>query len=466
MAKLKDKVFRIAFGDILGRGFGVITTIYLARVLGAESFGLITVALSFLGYSIWFADLGLLNIGAREMAKAEENRAFRAGEIFLFKIVLGFVVLSFLQWIIPQLPIESLQKKIILSFSYALIPYAFLMEWYYNGKQFFGKVALSKIVNGLTYLVLVFFLVKSEADLESIPVLYTSALSASALILLLFSVRENPFKQKLRSFGIFKELFNSAFILGFGSFFSQVLQLLPPLAIGFFLSVKDAGIYGAAIRIIFIAMLLDKIFVNLLLPNLSSKWISNKALSTQNLNKVYRLLLVVGGICSLAIAVASPDIISLVYGNDYAESSGILAVLTILLFFTFQNSLFTFGLIAIGKDKEFLYSTIVSGSLTICIILLSANFGSLLTVAIVISISEILITLISFVWFSKFVNIKSIVPTFITLILGGALFYMSSIIQFPSYLEAIVALFIFIPMLFILKVCSIDDLKWIKEKLG
>lgn len=466
MAKLKDKVFRIAFGDILGRGFGVITTIYLARVLGAESFGLITVALSFLGYSIWFADLGLLNIGAREMAKKEENRVFRAGEIFLFKIVLGLVVLSFLQWIVPQLPIESLQKRIILGFSYALVPYSFLMEWYYNGKQFFGKVALSKIVNGFVYLALVIFLVKSEADLESIPVLYTSGLSASAFVLLLFSIKENPFSQGLRSFGIFKELFNSAFILGLGSFFSQVLQLLPPLAIGFFLSVRDAGIYGAAIRIIFIVMLLDKIFVNLLLPNLSSKWESNKALATQTLNKVYQILPFIGGVCSLSIAVASPDIISLVYGNEYAESSGVLAVLTILLFFTFQNSLFTFGLIAIGKDKEFLYSTVISGSLTILMILLSASFGSLITVAIVISASEILITLISFTWFSKFVDIKSISPTIITLFVGLALFYASTVLLLPAYLEAILALFIFVPMLFILKVCSVDDLKWLKEKLG
>lgn len=466
MAKLKDKVFRIAFGDILGRGLGFFTTIYLARVLGAESFGIITVALSFLGYSIWFADLGLLNIGAREMAKPEQERAFRASEIFLLKILLGLVVLLLIQLIIPQLDIETTQKKVILLFSYSLIPYAFLMEWYYNGKQFFGKVALSKIIHGLSYFVLIILLVHSEDNIQAVPVLYISAVSASALLLLSFSFKENPFKLRIRGIQSLKELLGTASVLGLGTFFSQVLQLLPPLAIGFLLSVKDAGLYGAAIRIIFIVMLLDKIFVNLLLPNLSSQWIANKELSIKHLNKVYRILLFIGGTCSLAIAIAAPDIIPLVYGESFIESSGVLSILTILLFFTFQNSLFSFGLIAIGKDREFLNSTILSGSLTILMVLLSANFGSLLTVAIIISISEALITLISFIWFSKFVQIKSILPTFITLGLGGALFYASSLTDFSTILEAIIVLFIFVPMLFILKVCSMDDIKWLKEKLG
>ena len=73
MANLRNKIFRIAFGDVIGRGLGVITSIYLARVLGAESYGIIVVAMSVLGYSIWGADLGLLNIGAREMAKIPEK---------------------------------------------------------------------------------------------------------------------------------------------------------------------------------------------------------------------------------------------------------------------------------------------------------------------------------------------------------------------------------------------------------
>ena len=171
MANLRNKIFRIAFGDVIGRGLGVITSIYLARVLGAESYGIIVVAMSVLGYSIWGADLGLLNIGAREMAKIPEKRVFRAREIFIVKLILGTIVVTVLSLVVPLLSLDEITKTIILGFSYSLIPYALLLEWYYNGRQHFGKVALSKIINNGFYLFAVFLFVHANSDLQLIPAL-------------------------------------------------------------------------------------------------------------------------------------------------------------------------------------------------------------------------------------------------------------------------------------------------------
>ena len=156
MSKFKEKAFLIAIGDFGGRGLAFITSIYLARTLGTEFYGSITVAVSILGYATWSSDLGIINIGVREIAKDPEHRKFRAKELFNLKVVLSSIVLIISTIVISYIPIAELQKHVILGYLYSLIPYALLLEWYYSGKQEFGKLSLSRIVNGAVYLGLVY----------------------------------------------------------------------------------------------------------------------------------------------------------------------------------------------------------------------------------------------------------------------------------------------------------------------
>lgn len=465
MSKLTDKIARIAFGDIVGRGIGFITTIYLARTLGAESYGLIIIALSFLGYATWAADLGLVHIGGREIAKDPEKRVFRAREIFYLKLILNFLVLGIVYITIPIMTLPEIQQDIILSFSFALIPHSLILEWYYNGKQYFGKVALSKIMNGIVYLLLALIFIKSPDNLLITPWLFIAGLSCSAIIYSLFSIKEKPFALTNRGYSVLKDLFQSALTVGTGTFFTQMLQLLPPIAIGFMLSSYDAGLYGAAIKIIFIAMILDRMFVHLLLPNLSAQWINNKSAAQHNIRIVGRVMLVLGGVLSLGIAISSPVIVDLIFGIDYQQSAPLLTILCILLFSTFLNSLFSFGLIAIGKDRQFFTSTLIGGTLSALLIIAATTTNNLEMVVIAVSVSEVIFMASAFYWFNKHTPLNIIPSFFISSVMLIALFYTSQLVELPIVLEAIIAVLIFIPMAMLFGILKIEHLTWIKQKL-
>ncbi|MEX2605697.1 MAG: oligosaccharide flippase family protein, partial [Gracilimonas sp.] len=177
MAKLKEKAFWIAAGDVAGRGLSFLTSIYLARTLGSEFFGLITIALSILGYATWFSDLGLISIGTRETAKKPAKRIYRVIEIFSMKIMLGIGVLILSTIILSMIDMGEIEKQVILGYLYSLIPYMALMEWFYAGKQQFWKIAASKVLNGLAYFILVIFMVQTVEDVTLVPVLYTAGVS-------------------------------------------------------------------------------------------------------------------------------------------------------------------------------------------------------------------------------------------------------------------------------------------------
>lgn len=465
MGKLTQKIARIAFGDIISKGISFITTIYLARSLGSEAFGIITIGLSLLGYAIWVSDLGLLNIGAREIAKEPLKRIYRAKEIFFLKVILGILVfgLSFLFFPVFELPKE--QNEIIQGFMYSLIPYALLMEWYYNGKQYFGKVAVSKVAHSSLYLILILTFVHTREDLSIVPLLYTTGISFSALVLGMYSLKEKPFELPTRGWSVIKDLFQSVLKLGSGSFFFNMLQLLPPLLIGFFLSASDAGIYGAAIRIIFIAMLIDRIFVQLLLPNLASQWISNISMAKSNIRVASRLLLMFGSVLALGIAISSPLVIQLIYGNEFALSAPVLSILTIFLFFTFQNSLFSMGLVAIGKDQEYLKSAFFAGIISGSLMVLASIKGNLYLVAVSVAVSELLFTGFALFWFRREVSLNIILRTIITVLIGSGLYYTSLSINFHPILEALFFCIVLVPSLLVFRVIDKSDLSWLIKKL-
>lgn len=465
MSKFKEKAFWIAFGDFGGRGLAFLTSIYLARTLGAEYFGLITVAVSILGYATWSTDLGLLNIGIREIAKKPKFRNFRAKEIFNLKIALAAIVLIMSTAILSVIPIGELQKQVILGYLYSLVPYALLLEWYYSGKQKFGKLALSRIVNGAVYLGLVYWLVSGESEVTLVPILYTIGVTSAVVVLGTFSITDKPFKTASRGFKVYLKLLKSSSILGLGDFFARIVQLLPPILIGIFLGLNEAGIYGAAFRIIIIAMLLDRIFVNLLLPNLASLWKTSKKNAIQRVNMVLRLLIVGGAILSILTAINSKQIILFLYGVDFSASIEILQILSIFIFLTFLNSLFSFGLIATNSDKKYFIATSLGGSISAIIIVLFTTFGDSHFVAASVVFAELILTSSSYFWFRKICPVYILKTLMIIVPITIILFVLFSRFEIHPFLASVITLIVLPVLSWYTKVIRIGEINWLKEKL-
>lgn len=465
MSRIREKAFWIAAGDFGGRGLAFLTTIYLARTLGAEFYGMITIAVSVLGYATWGADLGLLNIGVRETAKEPDERIFRAREIFNLKVILGTIVLLISAIVISYSSISAIQRQIILGYLYSLIPYALLLDWYFSGKQHFGKLAFSKILNGAVYLGLVYWLVESSENVTLVPVLYTLGITFSVVVLGTFALIDNPFTLPSRGLSTYKKLIKSSSIIGLGGFFAQVVQLLPPIMIGIFLSLKEAGIYGAAFRVIVIAMMLDRIFVNLLLPNLSSLWSSNKESAIQKVNMVLKLVIVGGSLLSILVAINAEQIIFLLFGSDFSSGTEILQVLSVFIFLTFLNSLFTFGLIATNNDKKYFKATCLGGIVSAIIISVFAINGTYESVSFSVVIAELILTGTSYFWFRKIIPVKLFRSLTILVVLSGALFFGFQYFEI-HYIIASVLSIILIPVLsWNTRVIKIGELNWLKEKL-
>lgn len=466
MDKLKQKAFWIASGDVIGRGFSFITSIYLARTLGSEFYGLITVAVSILGYATWCSDLGLINIGTRETAKSPEKRIFRVVEIFRAKIFLGVsvLILSILIFAFTDLPKES--KLVIIGYLFSLVPYMFLMEWFYSGKQEFGKITLSKGLNGLVYFLSVVLFVHSADDVTLVPLMYIMGVSTATLVLGTFAIRGNPFQLPSRGIQLYQDLLKTSSYLGIGQFFTQIVTLLPPILIGFILSFHDAGIYGAAFKIVIIAMMLDRVFVQLFLPNLSSIWSIDKHTATQTVSTVFRFTAAGGTLVALITALASDQIIGLLYGVEYAESANILKILSIMIAVTFVNSLFSFGLIATNNDREYFVATGFGGLISAIFIIVFTIYGNIIMTAITVSLAEIIIASFTYFRFKKVIPNEYLQPILACYLIGLILFLILSFSPLMPIVNAFIGTVLFVMIILKLNIVNKDHLNWAREKIS
>ena len=92
MSTLKNKTIKAFSWDILGRifiqGNSFIVSIFLARLLGPEQFGLIATAMAFISISSVFIDIGF----SAALIQSQENTQTTYSSIFFFNIFAGAVL--------------------------------------------------------------------------------------------------------------------------------------------------------------------------------------------------------------------------------------------------------------------------------------------------------------------------------------------------------------------------------------
>lgn len=464
MPRLKQNALWIITGDLLGRGMSFVASVYLARTLGAEYYGVIIFSISVLGYANWFADMGLFQIGTREKANPPQKRIYRIVEIFNLRIILGASVVLTSVLTLYFVNIDVTQKHVLLWFMCSLVPYMFLMEWFYAGKQDFGKITLSKTIQGSVYLILIVVWVQSEKNIQLVPLFYTAGVLFASVSLGYFAFRDKPFSLPSRGKQIYPELFKSSSLIGLGQLSAQVIQLLPPVLLGLFMSFELAGIYGVAFKVVLLAMMIDRVFVQLLIPNLSSYWVRSKSDTREKVSMIFRIVLCVGSVVALFTSLGSDQIILWIFGGEYHDSIILLKILSVFIGLTFLNSLFSFGLIATNHDTEFFKATLMGGSLSAILLIILTYVGNLKIVTLTVVISEMIILGFVYLQFKKVFPLNYIKPFLSVVSLSIVIYVIVQLLPLPAVFKGALASIILILTMIKFNLLSKNDIKWLKAR--
>lgn len=368
MKPLTKNLLSSSASDAGSRLLGFLVTAYLARVLGPPAFGIISIALSVLGYAVLFAGPGMNVMGTRHVASTRGAEAEFSSDVVSLRILLAAACAAAAGLVLLPVYWLSWQWLTIVIFAVAAIPMAGAPDWYLQGKGAMGWLAASRVGSYVIYFALVVLLVHGPLDSPWTAAAFTCANGAGALLAVVgFSrIAGTPLQPAWRP-GRWKELLRTSIPLGISSLLTQTVVNLPVLIVAAFLTNRETGLFGAVMKLVFFVLMVDRIFYLLFLPAVSRAHAEGASrLSLVTVLGLKAVMLVAFPIAVLGIRFASP-VVALVYGGSFADAGPVLACAMPYFLFTVVNTVMMSVLYASRREKEFLYLLLIGTAALICL---------------------------------------------------------------------------------------------------
>ena len=298
-------------------------------------------------------------------------------------IILGlvFIILISIR-IYLNLDIKDILSVLIILLSFITLPY-----WYYHGKQNFISFTCSHLIGKSIGLISVFIVIDKESTVqELILYFYFPCLLANFSYTFFHIIKHNikmP-KFKILNILIFMKIYKGAF---FSKLFVSSYTILLPLLVSFSYSNTTLGFYNIADRIRQITQSVITPFSEFLFSRNKDQIYKIKG------NYIFIIFLIILLLCSI-ISYFSNQIILIIAGEDYMNSSDLLKTLIFIPPFIFISNYF--GLIKLFKTNMKLFNKVIVCASIFCFslcLLISLNFDIEYFVFTVL-ICEVLVSLI------------------------------------------------------------------------
>lgn len=443
---------------------GLITNIYVARVLGPESFGLLIIGISVLSYSMLFSDIGLRQLGLLETSRTDDTRSFQYGEIFFIRVIQGILIFIvaqiFIFWFYP----DKLQQTIITLYLIGILCDAIFLDWFYRGLQKFKLISYVRIISSIIYLAAIFLFVNSKSDLILVPILYSGQMLIPSLVLLL-KLKETPFRLIIpENLSRYFLILRQAIYIGLSEILNQIHILLPPIILGKLISTEASGLYGAAFKILVSAGIIDVVFINIFLTSFYKMWHQSKENAEKNVQIVLHLCLVLGFGASLFISIASPLVIKMIFGEEYSDSILILSIASWFIGMTLLNSIFSLIFVSLGNKRKFLFLNTFGAIISTVIMIIAISKFGIEGAAFSLVLCELIFVLIFFHVSQKYCK-TSFYPAILKIASISIISYLLFInLPFDLMLSILFTMIFYIILVTIFRVISYKDIKLLKAK--
>ena len=338
----------------------------LTRALGVEGFGKYVFYIGIANLLLVFIRFGFEFSATRQISIHSDDKN-KVGEIvsaviqikvllLLLTIFLFYIVINFLK------PDEQAQH-LMLGGVLLLVGQTLLPVWYFQGMQQMKFVTLYTVVTKITYVALLFLLIRDNEDYGIGVVVYGGAFFVAGLISIL-----HVLKQVNVSFIFNFSLIKSVFLEALPFFTSRVFvtaytSSMVPL-LGFIGGPAQVAIYSASEKLYIAAQSAMFPLANALYPHMA------KDRDMPLFKRLFLLAMVVVVLGGLVGYFAAPYFILFLFGSEFIQSTEIFNLHIVALVFVFPSLLLGYPLLAaLGFSKEANLSVIL-GALVFFVIAL------------------------------------------------------------------------------------------------
>lgn len=352
------EVFNKSISSFLVKFFGVVIgvlmSIALAHLLGADGLGVINLANRIINILIVLGLLGTRQIVIRTISIAREREDYQViGDVMssacwlngFFSLIVSLVLIFLTPFlaedvfnehrlIFPMIVFLLALTPQVLSriFSSALIGYRKI--WQSN----LVEQTLSIFITG--FLLFLFWCIGEEITINNVAVFYVIGRMMVTLSMVFYWKKIFPFKQKWNI--NIKKLFKESTPLFITTFAMIFMNNIDTVFLGVFTTTEEIGLFAVAMNIAFLTSIFLQITNSSVAPKIASLFHSGRIKETELMMKKVTRGLFFLGFLQLIIFIFFGDLILSIWGREFKEAYWVLLILSV-------GQLFNVGTGAVGQ---------------------------------------------------------------------------------------------------------------------
>ena len=340
-------------------------TIYIARYLGPNNFGLLSYTVSFVALFSAISHFGLDEILVRELVKTPQNRDTLLGTVFCLKIfgtlVMGLCIALVLLFTKSENHISFMVSIIALGF---LFQTTNVIDFFFQAQVKSKYTVRAQFVQLVLTSILKIFLVWNKASLIWFAIaLMLDQMITAILFLLVYNFKINKFPFFSFTWKKAKVLMRDAWPLIFSGMVVSIYMKIDQVMLKDILNNRAVAVYASAVKLCEAWYFVPTIITASLFPAIISARKKSTSIYQSRLQKLYDLMVWGSVLVALPTSIVAEWLIIFLYGYEFSQAAEVLRIYIWAGIFVSIGIASSKSLIAEKLEKYSLYRTIL-GAIT------------------------------------------------------------------------------------------------------
>lgn len=367
MGKLKKNlVYNISY-QILILFLPLVTSFYLARIVGADGIGRYTFSYSVALYFTYFTVLGLQKYGNRTIASVQQDK--KARSIYFWEIytmqAICFAICIFLYCLYACFIAKD--KNIALIQSLFVLSSLFDINWFFFGMEMFDKTVLRNTIVKLSTTALIFIFIRQPGDVEKYAFIMAAGYLCSQLALW-------PYLKTLIVFERVHLNDVKKHVLPNLKLFLPVIavsiyKIMDKIMLGAMTTASSVGFYENAEKIINVPVAIVSALGTVMLPRVTALVSEKKDMEVSYFRDKATTIVAAFTVAACFGIIGVADNLSVcMWGEDFIASGAVMKYLSVtLVFLGIGNVMRTQFLIPYKYDKVYVLSAFIGAIVNVVV---------------------------------------------------------------------------------------------------
>jgi O-antigen/teichoic acid export membrane protein len=369
------KLTLVAGSNVLNSGLGFLSGVLIARLLGAEAFGSLSIFVALTAIFVEMAgrgtDLATVRFAGKYLDESPRRSALYFKVMLITRIVLASIVLvvgNIFAGVLADVVFHTPGYVPIIRFAtVAAVGMSFcyfILSYYQTTQQFFKFGIINILGNGFKFIPVLSLMIAGALTLNLVLFVY-SLVGFAGVVAGLRWLPKGYFAVKGREKQVALDLWRFGRWMVLATFLDAAYRRVDTLMLGHFLNRRGVGIYCAALNIVFAMDLLIMSAFTVLIPKVSR--LNTKEQFTAYIWQALKLSAVIA-IPLSSVYWLSDTLITLFYSEAFAEATHVFRIL--FIGFIFSLMVQPISLLFVAKNKPEIFACI---DLVLIVVLVAAH---------------------------------------------------------------------------------------------